>query len=264
MARSRLTASHMAPVQIPCPEIHDLMQCGVVKANVQIAALAGLHRIDDAGQQRHRSSRASREIDHREASTRRRSVRFTRQRKIASFGLHQVIVAGPRGTRAGAPIRRQVHANDFPIYRRQIFVIESELDRQIAAQIVERGVGGSREVEKDLFAIGLLEVERNRFLVAVERLVEVTVVLAKKMRTDLPADVAALTRVLDLDDFGSEVGEMLRTEWAGAILLDRQDTNAVERQMSVHIGFLATSWRAMMMRCNSFVPSPIARRGASR
>jgi hypothetical protein len=31
-----------------------------------------------------------------------------------------------------------------------------------------------------------------------------------------------------------------------------------------HTGFLWINWRAMMMRCNSLVPSPISKNGASR
>ena len=88
------------------------------------------------------------------------------------------------------------------------------------------------------------------------------VVITEKIRTHRPADVAALGRILDLDHLGAHVGKLHGTERPCAVLLHRQDAHARERQH--HTGFRATSWRAMMMRCNSLVPSPITSSGASR
>src|SRR5579863_9075776 len=100
-----------------------------------------------------------------------------------------------------------MHADNLRVDGGQRGVIETKLDRQITAQIVEYGVGGLQQIEKDLFAVGLFEVERDRLLVAVERLEEMAVVLAEEIRTNLAADVAALARVLDFDDLGAEIGE---------------------------------------------------------
>ncbi len=111
-------------------------------------------------------------------------------------------------------------------------------------------------------ALGRPQVQRDRALVAIEGLEEMAVMIAKKMRTYRAADIAALGRVLYLDDLGAHVGELHRPERAGAVLLHRQDANARERQH--HAGFRATSWRAIMIRCSSLVPSPITRSGASR
>jgi hypothetical protein len=88
------------------------------------------------------------------------------------------------------------------------------------------------------------------------------VVGTEEMRPDRTADVAAVLEVLDLDDLGAEIGEVLRAEGTGAVLLDGDDPDAGERQ--AHAGFLAMTCLAMMRRCSSFVPSPITRSGASR
>ena len=52
----------------------------------------------------------------------------------------------------------------------------------------------------------------------------------RKCGPHVPADVAALGRVLDLDDLGAEVGQEHGAERPGAVLLDRQDAHARERQ----------------------------------
>ena len=52
------------------------------------------------------------------------------------------------------------------------------------------------------------------------------------MRPDRAAHVAALVRVLDLDHLGAEVGELHGAERPGAVLLDREDAHAGERQHS--------------------------------
>ena len=51
---------------------------------------------------------------------------------------------------------------------------------------------------------------------------------AEEMRPDRAADVAAVRRVLDLDDLGAEVGEQHGAERAGAVLLDGEDAQAGE------------------------------------
>ena len=61
--------------------------------------------------------------------------------------------------------------------------------------------------------------------------------------------------------------ELLRTEGARAILLDRDDAQPGERLIGgwlAHAGFRAMICLAMMMRCSSLVPSPIVSSGASR
>lgn len=53
------------------------------------------------------------------------------------------------------------------------------------------------------------------------------------MRADVPADVAAFTQVLDLDDFGAKIGQIDRSGGPGAILFDRQHPYAGQRQVAV-------------------------------
>ena len=108
----------------------------------------------------------------------------------------------------------------------------------------------------------LAQIERDGTLVAVERLEEMAVVGSKIMRPDPTADIATLARVLDLDDLRAHVGELHGTERPGAVLLHGQNAYAGQRQH--HTGFRAINCWAMMIRCNSLVPSPITSSGASR
>src|SRR5690606_18583452 len=105
-------------------------------------------------------------------------------------------------------------------------------------------------------------VQRDAFLIAVEGLVEMAVARPEIVRPHGAAHVAAVVRVLYLDHFGAQVGQMLRAERPRAILLYRDDAQSCQRQ--AHMRFLSTSCRAMMMRCISLVPSPITSSGASR
>ena len=72
----------------------------------------------------------------------------------------------------------------------------------------------------------------------------------------------ALGGVLDLDHLGAEVGEEHGAVGARAEVLEGQHPVAGERQ--IHAGCLSTSWRDMMTRCISLVPSPMHISGASR
>ena len=114
----------------------------------------------------------------------------------------------------------------------------------------------------------LLQVEREALLIAVEAVEELAVValvaVAKEERADAPRHVAAIGRVLDLDDFRAEIGQLHRAVRPRAILLDRNHAQTGKHREHHHTLFRAISWRAMMMRCNSLVPSPMTRSGASR
>lgn len=66
----------------------------------------------------------------------------------------------------------------------------------------------------------------------------------------------------DLDDFGPQLGQHHRAIGPRAILPDREDAHAGKRR--VHSGFRFTHWRDTIMRCISFVPSPMISSIASR
>src|SRR5258705_13771875 len=110
-----------------------------------------------------------------ESPARGRAIRLAGKREIAGFRLHHIVIPGPCLARAGPPICRQMNTYEFWIGLGERGVIDAELRWQVASQIVEDGVAGAHQVEQDLPALRLFEIERNRLLVAVERLVEIAV-----------------------------------------------------------------------------------------
>ena len=155
-----------------------------------------------------------------------------------------------------------MNADDARVHVGQLRVGDAELGRKVAAQIVEHRITAFHELAKDLLALGMLEVEAEAALVAVEGFVEVAVARGEEQRSDRAPHIAALVEIFDLDHLGAEVGEVQGCERPGAILLDRDDAYAGERQ--THARFLSINCLAMMMRCSSLVPSPMTRSGASR
>ena len=77
-----------------------------------------------------------------------------------------------------------MRANDLWIRGRKLGVRDSELFGLVAAQVAHQAVGGLRQPMQDLFPARVLQVERQRLLVPVQRLEEMAVVLAEEIRTD--------------------------------------------------------------------------------
>ncbi len=155
-----------------------------------------------------------------------------------------------------------MRADDLRVELLEVRIGEPELLRNVAAQIRSERIGARHQIVQHLLALGFAEIQRHAFLVAIEAVIENAVVLGEEERTDVARDVAAVVGILDLDDLGALVGEKHGAEGAGAVLLDGEHANALERQG--HAGFRSTSCLAMMMRCISLVPSPMASSGASR
>ena len=58
---------------------------------------------------------------------------------------------------------------------------------------------------------------------------EERVAVSREMWANLPADVATLGRVLDLDDLGAEIGQQHGPERTCAILFDGNDAHTLKR-----------------------------------
>ena len=164
-----------------------------------------------------------------------------------------------------------MHADEARIDRAEARVVEAERARQVAPQVVDERIGAPGELLENLPAARLLEVEREAALVAAEGLVE-EAVAAFGVREHVAAHLAAGLVVLDLDDVGAEVGEVHGAEGGRAVLLDGDDGEPFQRpdrgrrraSLVAHAGLRSISWRAMISRWISLVPSPMQSKGASR
>ena len=77
----------------------------------------------------------------------------------------------------------------------------------------------------------MFEVQGKTFLVTVEGLEKVTVVLTEEMRSDLPPDITAVLVILDLDDFGPQIGQVGCAEGTSAVLFNCEHTQAGQGQL---------------------------------
>ena len=84
------------------------------------------------------------------------------------------------------------------------------------------------DISEDLAAGGCRQVDTDAALVPVEHL-EKQAVLAILVWRNIAADIAATARILDLDDFGTQIGQVDASEWTGTVLLDRENPDVCKR-----------------------------------
>jgi len=145
-------------------------------------------------------------------------------------------------------------------------VVETEFRRQITPQVVHDRIRiGDERVERAASGFAS-EVELDAALVEVPALEVFAVGSAEHERAAIARRIAARCGVLDLDDLGAQAGEEHRPIRRRGELLGRENADARERLAGAHhaTGCCLIHWRAMMMRCISFVPSPMQVSGASR
>ena len=145
-------------------------------------------------------------------------------------------------------------------------VVEAELLQHAGLEVLDHDVGRSGELPRHLRARGLLQVDADALLVAVEH--------RKKAcaRAEQPSRALALDR-LDLDDLGAHVGQHHRAGRAHHHVRELDDAQALERlRCGVHrrtshgarSRAVAGCWlRSVMPHCSPRLASPRAR-GARR
>src|SRR5262249_35019109 len=99
----------------------------------------------------------------------------------------------------------------------------------VPAQVRVDGVRVAHEILEHRPRRRATKVERHRLLAAVEGLEEERVRAHLKGR-NVPTDVAACRRILDLDHLRAEIRELEGPPRAGAELLEGDDTDVSERQ----------------------------------
>src|ERR1700691_68300 len=155
-----------------------------------------------------------------------------------------------------------MQADDRRVQRLQAGIVDPELFRLVAAQIVYDGIGlGDQRLQR--FPARLrFEIERNTMLAGIPALEILAVRGSEQPGPGIAGRVTPARGVFDLDDISTEVGEKGRSVRTGAKLFDRKDTQTLERLHATL--FLLIHCFAMIMRCISLVPSPMQVRGAWR
>ena len=194
-------------------QVSTSQPCPVVLARSRQAS-----RPTDAGQAGHA-------VDHRDADARRRPVGLAGQLHQARLGLHQEVVARPVGALVVAAVGRDVQADDRGIEVPQARIVEAELGRLRAAQVVDHAVGGLHQRLE--LPRGLRADLRSSVTLFLPRFQAWKYSLSSSpsmMRPDLARRIAVGR--LDLDHLGAELGQEHRAVGPGAELLERQDAHA--------------------------------------
>jgi hypothetical protein len=217
-----------ARVEVPRGRVGQQAHRGVVETDVAVHADAVAPGGVDAREERDRRDEAAAVVDHREAGLRRRTLRVARQVHPAGQGLQDVVVARLLRPRTGHAEAGQRAADDCRVEVLEVVVGDLDLGRHVAAQVAVDRVADRDQVLEDRAPGRGRQVQREAGLVAVEGLEEERV-LPLGVRRDVAADVAADPRVLDLDHLGTEIGEVDTAERAGAVLLDGDDADVLQR-----------------------------------
>ncbi len=131
------------------------------------------------------------------------------------------------GLRSGLPVAGHPHQDDAPIAFAQNVVAEIPLLQRARPEVLDDDVGALDEVEEEVAAAGLTQVERDGLLVAgVHRPEEVVPV-----EFGLPPGAQRIGRArrLDLDDLGAHVAEQPSRERSRDQRADLDDPDAVQR-----------------------------------
>ena len=106
------------------------------------------------------------------------------------------------------------------------------------------------------------QIERHTLFVQIEDLEILAVIVAKKIWPGLARRITAGSRVFDFDDLCAKIGQQHRSIRSSAELFDRDNPQSAERLHAA--GFRFMYCLEIMIRCISFVPSPMQVKGASR
>ncbi len=133
-------------------------------------------------------------------------------------GLDDEVVARPLGLGSGGAVARDREMDETRVDRRQLLVAEAQASEATGPEVLDDHVGAGEEASKNGRAIGLLEVEPDAPLVAVDGEVigsgsRAIGLVADPWRS--PAARRVALRRLDLDDVGPEVGQQHRAVGPG-------------------------------------------------
>ena len=159
-----------------------------------------------------------------------------------------------------------MRADDAWVEFLQGLISQAKLIWLIAAQIIQNRIRMADQLAQQRHAFRMLQVQRKATLIAVEGVMEMAIARAEIIRADTTPNITAFSWVFDLNDLSAHIGQQHGTERPGAILFNRQDRYAIQRQGPIRhqIGFFSIRRFAITRRWISLVPSPITNSGASR
>ena len=170
---------------------------------------------------------AAAEVSDLQAWHRRRVLRVAPEQQHARDSCVVEVVAGAVAKRSILTITADAAEHQPRIHLTEHLEADAETVHHPRPEALNNNIGGGREAEKRLTPQRILEVDRQRALVAVERMEHGRVLVDERRH---PAHVVAAGGVLDLDDIGAEIREQQRAERPRKQPGQVEDSNVVECQ----------------------------------
>ena len=158
------------------------MQCHVKQAYIHITPSLCPTR-QQSGYATQRGHHAGHKVDHGETKAGGRSAGLTRYRQEATFGLHEVVIAGPVSAVIVSSISRNMGANYIRFDRFQRVVIQTHFCGLTATKIIPDHITRSHKIMKQRATLLTLQVQRDALLRQVKRLKIGTVIAGKRFGT---------------------------------------------------------------------------------
>ena len=219
-------------------------------------ALARLLALEQGDQDADGAMKAGAHVGHGDAGPHRAATRHAGDVHQPAHALGDLVEARALGIGAVLAEARDRAQHDARIHLLQALVVDAEAKLHVGAVILDHDVGLLHQLHEDRPAVGLLQVERDRPLVAVQ-ILEIRPVAR-------PAHVALgdAGRHLDLDAVGAPIGEIANGGRAGAHPRQVEHGKAGERSCG-HCLTLSVGKRARLVPCRRD-PSPAELRTAQR
>jgi len=204
---------------------HQETQCGIEHGHVHMLALARAPLLQQRGQRGPGGEQAGDHIGHGLADHGGRAFGVARGLHQAAHGLHDDVVGRQVRQRPGLTEARNTHVDQPRIHAAQGHGADAQALGHAGAEVLDHHVGRGGQGGDGLRGIGVLEVEHQALLVAVERREQAAHAFAHG------ADVAVVIARgrLDLDDLGPQVGQQGRGQRARQHAAEVEDAHAIER-----------------------------------
>jgi len=183
---------------------------GFEQRHVDVLALTVEVALAERGEDAHRDVHGADQVAHRHADLDRVAVRGPGDAHQAAAGLRHDVETGQRGQWAVLPPARRGGVDQPRVEHPQVVVPEAEAAHRPRSQVLDQDVGALDHPPERREAIGVLEVEPDGLLVAVEPCERRA--LALEEGSGGANRVSAGGGVLDLQDAGAEVGQVHRGE----------------------------------------------------
>ena len=200
------------------------------QSHIHLFTQAGLLLVHQSGQNAHRHVQGAQHVAQGGSGAGSGTAGPAAGAHEAAHGLADDIIAGTLAQGAGVAEAGNRAVDDAGVDLFQNIIAQAQLFHGAGAVVLQNHVGLLHQFLEDLLALGLLQVQSDAHLAAVE--VGVIHAVAVDERSHFAGIVAALG-IFDLDDRGAQVSHQYRRIGACQHAAQIQDDNAVQQAFSV-------------------------------